>query len=39
MSMLFNKKTRNVIKGVWFVVAALVMFSMIVAYSGGVGFF
>jgi len=31
---LFNKKTRNIIKYMWAVMAILIVFSMIFAYSG-----
>jgi len=31
---LFNKKTRNIIKYAWAVFAILIIFSMVIAYSG-----
>jgi len=31
---LFTKRTRNIIKGIWAVLAILVIVSMIIAYSG-----
>lgn len=35
--MLFNKKTRNVIKYIWGVFAVLIIFSMVTVYSGFTG--
>ena len=37
MSILFDKKTRNVIKGIWVVLAVLVILSMVITFSGGSG--
>lgn len=31
---LFTKRTRNIIKGIWIVLAILVMVSMVITYSG-----
>jgi len=37
MSLLFDKRTKKTIKWVWIVIAALIILSMVFAYSGGVG--
>jgi hypothetical protein len=36
MSLLYSKKTRNVIKWFWSVISVLIIVSMIVAYAPGI---
>jgi asparagine N-glycosylation enzyme membrane subunit Stt3 len=36
MSLLYSKRTRNVIKWFWAVISVLIIFSMIVAYAPGI---
>jgi len=35
--MLYDKRTKKAIKWVWIVIAAIIILSMVFAYSGGVG--
>jgi hypothetical protein len=35
MSFLFHKNTKATIKWVWIVIAVIIIFSMVFAYSGG----
>ena len=37
MSFLFHKRTKKAMKWAWIIVAALIILSMVFAYSGGVG--
>jgi len=37
MSFLYDKKTKKAIKWVWIIIAALIILSMVFAYSGGMG--
>ena len=37
MSFLFHKNTKKAIKYVWIVIAAIIILSMLFAYSGGMG--
>jgi len=39
MSFLYDKRTKKAIKWVWVVIAAIIAFSMIFAYSGGASLF
>ena len=39
MSLLFDKKTKNVIKYVWIGISILIIISMTLAFSGGGGIF
>lgn len=39
MSFLYDKRTKKAIKWVWMVIAALIVLSMVFAYSGGASLF
>lgn len=38
MSFLYNQKTKTAIKWIWAVIAVLIVVSMVLTYSGGLGF-
>ncbi len=39
MSFLYHKHTKSVVKWVWGVIAVVIILSMILTYSGGLGLF
>lgn len=38
MSLLYHRKTKKAIKWIWGVIAMIIAISMVLAYSGGLGF-